>query len=801
MRPLPRQPLLCAALTAAFGAGSACWSAAATAQAAEQGAAQAFNVNVAAQPLSSALNELSRQTGVQVLAAGDVVSGVNARAVAGRLSFDQALRAMLAGSSLEATRTANGGFAIRRAAPAPAAAKTLPAVTVIGTESATGPLQGYVATLSATATKTDTPLIETPQSITVIGAEEIETLKSQNLQDALGYVAGVSRSEALDRTSDTLIVRGFQLDGNGNQYRDGTKYTINIFNGQQEPYGLERIELLKGAASVLYGAAAPGGIINTVSKRPTTSPLREINVEAGSFRRRQVSGDFGGALDADGEWSYRLTFLKRDSNTFVDFTPDDRVFVAPAIKWQPNAATSLTLLANYQKDKTAYVYGLPEEGTILPNINGQIPRNRFTGEPGYDKFNVERYSVGYLFEHAFDDRLKLRNSLRYLKADNEYASVWIYGLDTDQRTTAFRGAAPRWDRSSAVVTDTSLQYQAATGAVQHTALVGVDYTAPRHESERYQREVANLDVYTPVYGNAIGSVATQNSVSWKSSAKRLGLYAQDQMKIADRWVLLLGGRYDEVRYDESEYFTGAKIADNEKNHAFTGRAGLVYLTDNGLAPFLSYSESFEPTSGRDRVGTRFKPTTGQQFEAGVRYQPRGSQTLLSAAVYQLTRQNVSVIDPLDTNYAIQIGEARSKGLELEARTRVGRNANLIAAYAYTDARTTKASPLQPDQEGARSAGVPYNQLSVWGDYGFAALGLPGLRVGAGVRHVGDTRSQTNNVVPAFTLIDAMVSYQAGPWRFALNITNLTDKTYIGNCTYGCFFGEARRAISTATYRW
>ncbi|HVR53536.1 MAG TPA: TonB-dependent siderophore receptor [Pseudorhodoferax sp.] len=766
-----------------------------------------LDIDLPAQPLPESIKALGRAAGLTIAADSALLAGRTAPGIRGRMEPADALARMLAGSGLEAVLQSNGSWLVRRVPVPPAAATTaLPAVTVTAAtepETATGPVRGYAARRSGTGTKTDTPLMETPQSISIVGAEEIEVLKSQNLQDALGYVAGVSRSEGLDRTSDTLIVRGFQLDGNGNQYRDGTKYTVNIFNGQQEPYGLERIELLKGAASVLYGSAAPGGIINTVSKRPTATPLRELNVEFGSFSRKQVSGDFGGPLGEAGDWSYRLTFLKRDSKTFVDYTADDRVFIAPALKWQPDAATSLTLLADYQKDRSAYVYGLPEEGTILPNVNGKFRRSLFVGEPGYDQFRVERFAIGYLFEHAFDDRLKLRNSLRYMKADNQYASVWISGLMDDQRTTAFRGVAPRWDRSSAVVSDTSLQYAAQTGPVRHTLLVGLDYSAPRHESERYQRSIGNIDLYAPVYGSPFGAETTQNPYSWKSTAKRMGLYAQDQMKIGDRWVVLVGGRHDSVRYDERSFFTGEKFVDNERDHAFTGRAGLVYLADNGWAPFLSYSESFEPTSGKDRLGARFKPTTGRQYEAGVRYQPQGANTVLSAAVYQLTRQNVLVADPQDPSltYSIQQGEVRSRGVEIEARTAVGRNANLILAYAYTDAVTTKASALQPEQEGLRSPGVPHNQLSVWGDYNFGRFGLPGLKAGAGMRHVGSTRSQTDHAVPAFTLFDAMVSYATGPWRFALNVNNLTDKTYIGNCTYGCFYGEPRRAIASATYRW
>jgi iron complex outermembrane receptor protein len=407
---------------------------------------------------------------------------------------------------------------------------------------------------------------------------------------------------------------------------------------------LERIELLKGASSVLYGASAPGGIINTVSKRPTEEPLRELNVELGSFRRRQVSGDFGGALGQGSDWSYRLTFLQRESDSFVDHVPDDRTYLAPALRWQPNAGTSLTLLAEYHRDKTAYVYGLPGPGTVLPNPSGRLPRHLFSGEPGYDKFDLKRSTVGYLFEHAFNDQLKFSNSLRHYRAENAYNNAWIWGLENDLRTTAFRGAQDRQDRSSATTMDSSLQYKLSAGSAQHTLLAGIDYAMPRHRDERYNRDGAPLDLYAPVYGAARGPAEPAGNSS-VSKLKRLGLYAQDQIKVDNRWAFLVGGRYDTVRYDERALFSGEPLAENEKSHAFTGRAGVVYLAPNGWAPFLSYSESYEPTTGSDRQGRRFKPSSGEQVEMGVRFQPQGSDTLLSAAVYRLMRDNVTVTDP------------------------------------------------------------------------------------------------------------------------------------------------------------
>ena len=758
-------------------------------------------LQIAAQPLGQALNDWARQTRIELIVPPALVVGKTAPAVSGQLTPQQALDRLLAGSGLAAA--ADGAAMVVRDTAA-GSRSALPPVLVTAQaerETATGPVRGYAARRSATGTKTDTPIIETPQSITVIAADQIEVLGAQSITDAVAYSVGALRAPYMERTGDVVVLRGFSVNAS---YRDGTRYQTNRFDGQQEPYGLERIEVLKGASSILYGAAEPGGVLNTVSKRPTTDPLRELNVSLGSFNRKQVSGDFGGALSEDGAWSYRLTALKRDSDTSIDHVPDNRTYIAPALKWQPNASTSLTLLSEYQRDHTAYGGdGLPLAGTALPNPNGQIPRHRFVGEPGYDRYDIERYSIGYLLEHAFSDRLKLRHSLRSYRLRQDWSSVYVsLDLADDQRTSLERGAEDRSEKNTVLGSDTSLQFDWQAGGIAHKSLAGIDYAVRKLASGRYDRTAGPLDLYAPVYGGGLGA-PVRSSSGWRSETKQLGLYLQDQMKIADQWVLLLGGRYDAVRQDQCDYFEPTKCGiDNEKSHAFTGRAGVVYLAGNGLAPFASVSQSFEPANGQDKKGARFEPTRGEQFEVGVRWQPAGDALMLSAAVYQLTQTNVLVDDPANNGYQIQQGEARSRGVELEAKGRVTRNLQVIAAYTYTDARTTKASALYPEQAGKRSSGVPYNQLSIWGDYGFGLFDLPGLRVGAGVRYVGETTSQWHDVrAQAYTVFDAMVSYATGPWKVALNMTNLTDKGYVASCPYRCFYGEPRKAIATATYRW
>lgn len=784
-------------------AAAALLAGALSAQAQPATPAAARDIDIPAQPLDKALGALARQTGARILFSTDLTERKQAPALKGSLTPQQALERLLAGSGLVVRVTQDGGFTVAPKPPEAGGETTLPAVRVKASreqETATGPVQGYVAKRSATGTKTDTPIIETPQSITVVAADQIEATAAQSITDAIAYSVGALRAPYMERTGDVVVLRGFSVNAS---YRDGTRYQTNRFDGQQEPYGLERIEVLKGASSILYGAAEPGGVLNTVSKRPTTDPLRELNVSLGSFNRKQVSGDFAGALSEDGAWSYRLTALKRDSGTSVDYVPDNRTYVAPAFKWQPSASTSLTLLSEYQRDHTAYGGdGLPTVGTALPNPNGQIPRNRFVGEPGYDRYDIERYSIGYLLEHAFSDRLKLRHSLRSYRLRQGWSSVYVsLDLDADQRTPLDRGAEDRSEENSVLGSDTSLQFDWQMSGIAHRTLVGIDYSVSKLASGRYDRTAGPLDLYDPVYGGGVG--ASTPSYGWRSDTKQFGLYLQDQMKVADRWVLLLGGRHDAVRQNQCGYFDPTQCGINhEKSSAFTGRAGVVYLAGNGLAPFASLSQSFEPATGVDHSGERFKPTRGEQFEVGVRYQPAGSELMLSAAVYQLTQTHVLTDDPVNSGYQMQQGEVRARGVELEAKGRVTRNLQVIAAYTHTDARTIKASALYPEQEGKRSSGVPYSQLSVWGDYDFGGFDLPGLRIGAGVRYVGETTSQWHDVrAQAYTVFDAMVSYTTGPWKVALNMTNLSDKAYVQSCPYRCFYGEPRKAIATATYRW
>ncbi|WP_350446601.1 TonB-dependent siderophore receptor [Pseudomonas solani] len=750
-----------------------------------------FQFDIPSQPLLDALGEFTATTGIAVLRTTEEQLAGQAPAVRGRYTADQAMGLLLQGSGLS-FRHGAGSITLER----PSGDGTLDLsqidISASGQQSAFGPVSGYVATAAGTATKTDTPIIETPQSISVVTRDQITDIHAQSLRDVLGYTAGVIATEADDRLTDTFVLRGFQISGS--TFRDGMRYMSNIYDGTQEPYGMERVEVLRGASSVLFGQAAPGGIINVVSKLPTREELHEIKAETGSNDRHQLATDHGGALTDT--LSYRFTALQRKSDTTTDHVPDDRTYIAPSLTWQPDDATSLTLLASYQKSRTAYVYGLPAEGTVLPNPNGHISRHTFTGEPGYDKSVITAWDIGYRFEHAFNDDLKVRQNLRYFESENDMPSVWLDSFIDPQMTTVARGAQDRVDDSRNFVVDTQLEARFHHQRVEQTVLAGVDYGDRHLQTDRYDYDLTPLNVFNPVYGGTF-TARGPAPFSSRNRTRQSGIYLQDQIKFDEKWVLLLGGRQDWAKQKEDALYGNDRS--RQDSDAFTTRVGLVYLADNGLAPFVSYSESFEPQAGRSRAGQDFDPTEGEQYEIGIRYQPPGSNALYSAALYQLTRSNVLTTDPVNTNFQVQTGEIRSRGLELEAKADIGSNASVTASYAYTQAEVTKSNS---GNEGQKTGGMPRNMFSVWGDYRFGQVGPGELRAGTGVRYVDEVPGlfSTRIVAPSYTLVDAMLGYAMGPWDLTLNVTNLTDEDYL-SYTYAAFYGAERQVTAGVAYRW
>lgn len=673
----------------------------------------------------------------------------------------------------------------------PAASGTLAPITVEGAaDNALAPVDGYIATSSISASKTDIPLIETPQSVTVITADQIRDQGAQGLQDALNYAAGV-RSDAygLDSRSDNFMVRG----ASPSVYLDGLRTNFDYYTSttRTEPFTLERIEVLRGPASMLYGQGSTAGVVNMVTKRPQAETSREVGIQYGSHNRRSIQADLTGAIDEDGKWLYRLVALGRKSDTMVDHVPDDRLVFAPSITWRPSNRTSLTLLALWQDDKSgSTAQFFPWEGTLLDNPNGQIPTNTFIGDPDWDRYDSSRRSIGWAFEHQLNDGWTIRQNARWSYNHVDYRSLYGdsfslpggWAADPVNKRLIGRYA---WGTDTTVrmaQADQHVQGKFDTGPVSHNMLIGMDYVYAKNEQSTASEgpdTVPLIDAFNPVYP-AYTPPAFFGDPAIRQ--RDMGFYIQDQMRL-DNWILVAG-----LRHDRSENTVDG--SPSQVSRATSKRFGLMYAFPVGISPYVSYSESFTPQLGRDSSGDAFVPLRGKQWEAGLKYESPDRNTLVNAAVYTLREENRLVSDPANPMQSIQAGETRTRGFELEVKTTVARQLDLIANYNYLD---------QDDQ----LEGEPRHQASLWSKYRFAINNTPGFSVGAGVRWVSAFSDGSGPRVPSATLVDAMVAYDTPQWRLALNANNVFDKTYVATCLErgDCWFGARRSIVASATYRF
>ncbi|OYO28788.1 TonB-dependent siderophore receptor [Janthinobacterium sp. PC23-8] len=769
--------------------------------------AATFAIALPAQPLGSALNELARQASFQLMVHPDLVAGKHAPAVSGSLSAQQALERLLAGSGLQAAQ--EGRVVVVKPVPK-AETVTLAGISVTASaerETPTGPVTGYVAKRSAAGSKTDTAIIDTPQSISVVTNDELRNRQAETLSQALNYTPGfTSQPTSFNRTADRFRIRGMDVESaTSGSMRDGMRLQNNSYDGTQEPFGLERVEVLRGAASVLYGQLSPGGVINAVSKRPGSAPVREVQLQTGSHGRKQLAVDVGGRVPGSDTLDYRLTMLDRKSNTSQDYLNDDKLYLAPALTWRPNADTSLTVLSFYQKTATRFSAPLPYqlvEGVGTGPV--RIGRGAFIGEPAYDKMNGDMHAIGYEFEHRFSDKVKVSHKLRYFEADVAWNYLQVQTTAAALRNASERGLlarqySDRREQVRGIVSDTNVTSNWQLLGMEHAVLAGVDAYQTTYDSRNFRGNAPTLNLLTYNYGQPV-TVNRARSVDRGSRIAILqkGIYLQDQVSLGETWTVLLGARHDWASQEQTLRRNGARL--DKDDSATTWRAGLVYKTASGLAPYVSYSESFFPVTAAAANGQSFKPTGGRQYEAGVRYQPADSNMLLSAAVYELTQTNVLKYDAGNDVYR-QAGQVRSKGLELEAKAELSRGASLIASYAYTDARTTRSTIAS--EIGQRSEDTPFHQAALWLDYSFASLGLPQLKTGAGARYKGSTQpSGMSRSMPAYTVLDAMLSYRLSRnWQLTANVSNLGNKQYT-YCEFAiCTYGDQRHATATLSYQW
>ena len=643
-------------------------------------------------------------------------------------------------------------------------------------------------------TKTDTPIIETPQPITVIDADRYLSQGAISISDTVKYAAGVlANPYGRDTRVDGFTIRG--LDAL--QFRDGMRDIFSYYASiTSDPYNFSRVEILRGPASVLFGQGSIGGLVNLVTKTPNFTTGGEINLVYGSYDRKEALGDVNFAI-AD-NLAVRFVGRARDSNTFIDHVPDDRVMVAPSIRWQPTPATDIILTGLYQEDDTGSTSQfLPIVGTFLPNrvAGAQLDRDTFVGKAGWDRYAGRSLQGAAFVTHDFSDQVKLSLKARYIDSDLEYNTHYadsysnpqdpfsVYG--TDGRTIGLTADASD-ARMNVFSTDNNLLFTFNTGAnLEHKLLVGIDYSwnkvAKRNAGgteivDLYDIDYAALKTYDPT-GPFLAD-----------SQKQLGIYVQDQMRFFDRVSIVLGARRDRV--------TGSS---GQKDNATTFRAGIIGEIGAGFSPFFSYTESFLPVAGRidngdGTFGDPYRPQTGSQYEAGIKWQPAPG-TLVTATAFKIKERNRVLY--LAAGGTAQSGELNTKGFEVEASHTLPGDFELLANYGYTKLKSETNTNLDY---------MPRHTASFWTTKTFGLPDEAQLRLGGGVVHSGKSVSTSaiwSIVTPSRTTVDALAEINWNSWRFAVNATNLLNNHYYASCLArgDCFIGAPRNVMGTVGFRF
>ncbi|MCF5888494.1 TonB-dependent siderophore receptor [Aeromonas veronii] len=653
--------------------------------------------------------------------------------------------------------------------------------------------------VTGTAMKVEVPMAETPRAVSVVNREELEQHAVLQLDEALRYRSGVLTGlYGSDNNTDWFKVRGFDAAS----YLDGSiQFGSGYYLWTPEPFGLESVEVLKGPASMLYGVAPPGGVINAISKRPTATPKGQVDLQLGSRDHRQVGVDVSDALSDSSR--YRMVALYKERDGVLTGTYNDRVYLAPSVTFDLSDRTSLTLLASFLHDEGVPTNGFfPVYGT-LNTSGGQIDPSTNLSQPDYDRNRNTQISTGYELAHQLNQSWEFKQNVRFNYNDLLLRQTYIF--PTYEGTTAYRGLVYRDGNTKSATMDNQMVGYWNTDSTEQTLLLGVDLQ--RHVNEGVEADnygMGSINTMNPDYSGFPGfdeSTATYQ----KTTMAQEGIYAQHQIRWDDRWLLTAGGRFD---YVETHNISKTYDRDEKQyDHALSLSGSLMYLADNGISPYLAYSESFLMLPGIDpNTKTSYKSREGKLYEAGVKYAPAFLDGYINLALFDLAQTNSLV--STGSGQQTQAGEVTSQGVELEGSVQVTDALRLTAAYTYTDAKTNDTG------SGDRRASlIPRHQASFWGNYKLLQGVASGLELGTGVRYIGSsvgigavnadyTPIYGSAEAPAHTVWDAMIGYDfAKNWRAQLNVNNLLGETYVASCDYYCYYGEPRSVVGSINYRW
>lgn len=683
-------------------------------------------------------------------------------------------------------------------------------------ESPRGPIQGYVANRSSTGTKTNTPINETPQAISVIGAEQIRDQKPTKLDEILRYAPGVAAGTfGADFRNDWFLIRGFKSDDNS-VFLDGMQlFYTSYASWKLQPFNMERVEILRGPSAILYGGSSPSGLVNVVSKMPQAQPIRYVETGVDNYGNAYFGFDINTPIKlapGNGELYTRIVGQVQNGGTQTDFTPNNNYFIAPSLTWKPNIDTTLTVLASASYNETRPENFLPYVGSVTNAPFGRISTSFYGGDPSTDSFKREQEMLGYQFEHHMSDNVTFRQNARYAHVDVNYTGITVGDGVTfgNSYANAATGDLKRYGFATRGIADqgtldSQVEYRFATGILSHTALFGLDLkTYSISDTQGMNSVYPNINAVNPVYSSLPqirSSAGFANYRDGNQTQNQLGVYLQDQIKL-DRFTLVLSGRNDWVSNSRFDQAFGASSLSRDESK-FSGRAGLIYNFDNGLAPYVSYATSYNPIIGVNAAGQLLLSETGEQTEVGVKLQPLGINAQFGVALFDLKRKNVPTTNPLFPLTALQTGEVTSRGIELEAVANLSPGFKVVGSFTSYNLFTS--ADANPALVGLVPTNTPRQLASGWADYTFQDGVLRGFGFGGGVRYVGSSFADQANTlsVPSRVLGDLAVHYDWQNWRFAVNAANVTDEIYVANCSTAnaCFYGDRRRITGSIGYKW
>ncbi len=755
-----------------------------------------FSFDIPAKPVTRAVNDIGRVAGLSVVFRETAPITAMGRPVRGTMSAEQALASLLAGTGLS-YRFSNP-TTVQIYVPEPAGQGAVAPATgdevLLGTViiqsrlAYSGAISGYLAPATETGVKAGAPLSEVPQSISVVTTTELEARQPRQVEDAIKYTAGINASTwGTDDRFDQFAIRGFDL-GTQAMYRDGLpQKSISFTAFTTDPYMIERIDVLRGPAGVLYGANDAGGMVNLVTKRPTFDRLAEGKLGYDSTGTAQAGFDWSDTINTSGTVAARLTGLVRNGKTGIENSANDRSFLAGGLTWSPTDDTALTFLGHIQRDSLTPLIMYPQAGVDYDTAWGRMPADWPYKQSDYNRFKTSQESVGWEFTHKFSEGLTFNQRARFAHQTTDYRQFDYSHADA----TGLHYYPFRMDESARTAgVDTFLEWKHGFAGGENSLILGAEY------QRRSLRESVYMDGVTTLvpYGSAGLNVAVTDpplSAMDRQTYTERGIYLQNHLKLDSGTALTFGLRRAWLKDEARDLLAGT--GSMQKNSATTGMVGVTHEFANGLTPYLSYTQGFIQNVGTTLAGNVLDPSESKQWEAGLRFQPVDG-LLLSGAVFDLRKTNVKDYDLNDPTWSsfTQAGEIRSRGVELEARGRLTARLQGMVSFTYLNSKITKSTDAS--LIGNRNAMAPQRQASLWLDYDAGAL-LPGLTIGGGLRYVSDAYATQANLrkTPGYTLADLSVRYKAESFALDLGVTNLFGRDYDGVCYdgYACAKGEGR----------